>query len=399
MVAVKRTASLRYVGSASLRYRLVLAILTGRTVRFDEIRSNEQDAPGLSPAEVSFVRLLDKITNGSAIDINETGTTLRFRPGILVGQAAGRMSHECHPSRPVAYYLEPLLMLAPFCKKALDITLKGPTHGPTDQSADFLAQVTIPLLRHITYANNIDPQLTVVRRALASSHENYGGGRGGLVIFRCGILSSKVAPVELVDHGFVKRVRGLALANRVSTSCITQMIDAARKCLNRFTSDVYIHTDHGNGAECGAGFGMGLVAETTEGCLLGADWSCVDSSQSPTQVARSSVNMLLEQISQGGCIDYTNIPLALLYCALADSDISRIRVGRLSEGHVLFLRDLKKFFGVVFRLKSTNLSEELSDCESHSSSDDAIEPLGICSQSLIMSCVGIGLDNAARQRF
>lgn len=44
------------------------------------------------------------------------------------------MEHECNTQRSVGYYLEALLMLAPFMKKPLKAVLKGVTNDPTDPS-------------------------------------------------------------------------------------------------------------------------------------------------------------------------------------------------------------------------------------------------------------------------
>lgn len=399
--AAKRAPTVRFQGALYLRHRLVLATLAGRTVRFDDIRADDDAAPGLSPAEVSFVRLLDKLTNGSAIEINETGTTLRYRPGVLVGHTAARGAHECHPSRALSYYLEPLLMLAPFCKRPLDLTLRGPTHGPQDAAADAVAAVSVPLLRRLTLGTPLDPEVTVVRRGAASGPQLYAGGRAGSLIFKCGVLAAKIAPVELMDAGVVKRVRGVAFASRVSPAYISQIVDAVRAPLNRFTPDVYVHTDHSNLADGGAGFGVHLVAETTEGCLLGADWTAVDKDAKPPVVGTHAVNMLLEQVAQGGCVDAQNSCLALLMCALADSDVSRVRLGRLTDAGVVFLRDLKTFFGVVFKVNVDEARAKDAGGESGSGSDsqseeDGAEPV---SRGIVMSCIGIGLVNTARQRF
>ncbi len=63
-----------------LRTRLVLATLSGRAVRIRRIRALDQE-PGLREAEASLVRLLDKITDGSRVEVSETGTALFFSPG------------------------------------------------------------------------------------------------------------------------------------------------------------------------------------------------------------------------------------------------------------------------------------------------------------------------------
>lgn len=51
------------------------------------------------------------------------------------------------------------------------------------------------------------------------------------------------------------------------------MVDACRQELNKFIPDVYIYTDHYKGNESGLspGYGLSLVAETTEGCLFSAE--------------------------------------------------------------------------------------------------------------------------------
>mmetsp|Transcript_12166 Transcript_12166/g.25210 ORF Transcript_12166/g.25210 Transcript_12166/m.25210 type:complete len:132 (-) Transcript_12166:802-1197(-) len=102
----------------------------------------------------AYLRLLDGITNGATIEINSTGTQLRFVPGMLVG---GEVHHDCPVDRPpvtgastsgsagtgggnpqdeeaaaaegvlnprsVGYYLKFLLPLSPFCKLPLNLRL------------------------------------------------------------------------------------------------------------------------------------------------------------------------------------------------------------------------------------------------------------------------------------
>lgn len=44
------------------------------------------------------------------------------------------MEHDCNLQRSIGYYLEPLIMLAPFMKNPLKAVLKGVTNDPTDPS-------------------------------------------------------------------------------------------------------------------------------------------------------------------------------------------------------------------------------------------------------------------------
>ena len=79
--------------------------------------------PGLKDHEV-FLRLLEAVTNGSHIEISYTGTTIIYRPGIIIG---GDLTHNCPDTKSIGYFIEPMLMLAPFSKK-FSIIFKGLTN-------------------------------------------------------------------------------------------------------------------------------------------------------------------------------------------------------------------------------------------------------------------------------
>lgn len=123
-------------GSQSLRYRLVLSHLANRPLRcvlfatpqhahlrltpplgcsVDDIRVDDP-APGLRDHEACLLRLLEKVTNGTVVEINETGTRLRYAPGVVTGGAG--LEHDCGSTRSLGYFLEPLVCLALFAKKA-----------------------------------------------------------------------------------------------------------------------------------------------------------------------------------------------------------------------------------------------------------------------------------------
>ena len=64
--------ALRFKGSQHFRQRLACATLSGRTIRIDDIRARDEN-PGLRDYEASLLRLLEKVTNGCVVEINETG--------------------------------------------------------------------------------------------------------------------------------------------------------------------------------------------------------------------------------------------------------------------------------------------------------------------------------------
>ena len=157
---------LRYKGAAHFRQRIVLATLSGRAVRIDDIRSEEEQV-GLRDYEACFLRLLEKVVNGCEIVINETGTAMRYRPGIIVG--GGGHVHECGTSRAISYFIQPLLALAPFGKQPLSVTLRGVTNATGDVGVDVLRTVTLPMLRHFGFSEGSPWKETMIDLLLLPS--------------------------------------------------------------------------------------------------------------------------------------------------------------------------------------------------------------------------------------
>lgn len=88
---------LTYKGSNGFKQRLIFSVLSGKPVKIIEIRTRDDD-PGLHEFEINLIRLLDKLTNGTNVEISETGTSLYFQPGLLHG---GVIEHECSTQRSI----------------------------------------------------------------------------------------------------------------------------------------------------------------------------------------------------------------------------------------------------------------------------------------------------------
>lgn len=101
MASIGREGNLlKFHGSNFLKQRLILSMLSGKSVQIVDIRSSD-DSPGLREYEVSLIRLFDKISNGTEIDINKSGTAVSFKPGLLYG---GVIQHNCSLERGIGTY-------------------------------------------------------------------------------------------------------------------------------------------------------------------------------------------------------------------------------------------------------------------------------------------------------
>ncbi|XP_019752901.1 RNA 3'-terminal phosphate cyclase-like protein isoform X2 [Hippocampus comes] len=303
--------------------------------------------------------------------IEKMGAVLFYQPGLLYG---GSIEHDCNLQRSIGYYLEALLMLAPFMKNPLKATLRGITNDPTDPTVDRLKSTVLPLMKKFGIEGE-GFDLKVMKRGMAP-------GGGGEVVFTCPVRKT-IRPVQLTDSGKIKRIRGVAYSVRVSPQMGNRIVESARGVLNQFIPDIYIHTDHMKGANSGKspGFGLTLVAETLEGCFLSAEMSSTPQGQGdpvlPEDLGRNCAKLLLEEVYRGGCVDSSNQSLALLLMTLGQQDVSKLLLGPLSPYTIEFLRHIRDFFQIMFKIE---VRKPLED-----------ERKG--GDKVLMTCVGVGYSN------
>lgn len=360
---------IRFTTQKNFTYRLVLATLTGRPVHISKIRPSSPSNPGLAPHEVSFLRLLEAITNGSQMEISYTGTTVVYKPGLITGSVAGLgasggvIKHEIPASctRGVSYFLLPLCLLCPFSKAPVNVLFTGPgvitSATPTgDMSVDSVRTAILPLYNQFGIFNNIE--LRILRRSNPGPNGKGGGGEVQLVF---GHQVRLPKTLHLLNPGRIKRIRGVAYSTGVSGSNNARMIDTARGILNPLVPDTYVFSDVSSAPlvpaseknnpaakkKIGVGFGLSLVAESSTGCLFSADVASPPSGGVPPEdIGKRCAYQLLETISKGGCVAPAAAPTMLTLMAMGSEDVGRLQVGReviADEGLIQLARDLTKF--------------------------------------------------------
>ncbi|KAF5330851.1 hypothetical protein D9619_005612 [Psilocybe cf. subviscida] len=355
---------LHFSGHQHLRNRLVLSILSGRSVRIDKIRSDDKN-PGLRDFEVSLLRLLEKVTNGTVIEISVTGTAILLKPGVISG---GTLVHDCPTSRAIGYFAEPIIMLAPFAKKPMNLTLKGITTDPFDLSADILRTVTLPHLQLFGISEGLE--LRIKKRGAAP----LGGGE---VQFLCPIVK-QVKTLNFVEPGKIKRIRGVAHAVRVNPQFSNRMIEASRSILNRYIPDIYLYSDVYKGDESGKspGYALTLLAESTTSAIYCAE-AIAEPGVAPEDIGLKATRALLAEVEKGGCVDEMHQVLVLLMMVLGSEDVGRCQMGEPTPKTIQFLRDVQAFFATSFKIVP-------------------VDPSDPSSSQLLYSCYGTGYVNANR---
>ena len=362
----------RFQGHNSLASRLVLSTLLGRPIHVSQIRPSLPTNPGLAPYEISFLRLLEALTNGSHIEISYTGTTLLYKPGLITGSksgsganASGTIRHEVdgRNTRSLAYFLIPICLLAPFSKTKFNILFTGPgvitsSTDKGDVSVDTVRTAILPL--YAKFGIERDLELRVIRR---SNQGPRGVGGGGEVQLLFGHQVRLPDTLHLMTPGRVKKIRGVAYATGVSGSNNQRSIEAARGVLNQFVPDIYIFSDMGSAPfvqandrsnpstkrKIGLGFGLSLVAESTSGCLYSADAaSPPEGGALPEDIGQQAAYQLLESIERGGCLSAEAATTVLTLMSMGSEDVGRIRMGKdviADENVIRLARDLSALGG------------------------------------------------------
>lgn len=368
-MASTQSPPLKFEGHEHLTTRLVLSTLTGRPIRISKIRERSHTNPGLIPSEVSFVRLLDSVTNGSAIEFSMTGTTMVYKPGLIIGSAngygasGGVVRHELprENARGVSWYLIPLCMIAGFAKAQVNVLFTGPgvitsSTELGDVSVDTVRTAILPLYKFFGMENNIE--LRILKRSCPGATGTGGGGEVQLVF---GHQVRLPKTLHLMHAGRVKRVRGVAYATGVSGSNNARMIEAARGVLNQLVPDTYIFSDvssaplisapNRNNASAkekiGIGFGLSLVAETSSGVLYSADLTSPPTGgEAPEEIGKFCAYKLMESIEQGGCCPQLAMSTMTTLMSMGSEDVGRITLSKDvlgTEDAINIARDLQAF--------------------------------------------------------
>ncbi|GMM51674.1 rRNA-processing endoribonuclease [Starmerella bacillaris] len=330
-----------FEGSDNFVWRLVLATLSGKPIKITKIRPEEKN-PGLVDYEVTFLRVLDSITNGSVLEISYTGTTVIYKPGLIIG---GVYKFTCPLSKPVGYFIEPLLALLPFAKLKSELTFEGITSAlfDTDASAtaksqhemsvDFIRTSIFPVLAKFGIP---EVELQINKRGSAPQ----GGGEA---VLRVNTLLLAPKTLHATEQISVNKIRGVAYSTRVAPTSVNRMIDICREELKPLGVDTFIYSDVAKGPESGLspGFGVCLVAETKKQMPVSVEATATSGSV-PEELGKEAAHKLINEISQRGAVGGRTLPLVIVFMLLGSEDIGRLLVNKrqISPVMVQLLKDI-----------------------------------------------------------
>lgn len=278
--------SRKFKGAKYFRLRIAYSLLTLTPIEIDEIRTDLINI-GISSFEVSFLKFIELISNGTKIFISSTGTLLRFIPGTITNNYGKEFSFEFDKARCLSYYIEGILPICLYGKEKLICKLNGVSNNNEDLSMDCFKANIDSLLDKIVVGDTFSFDI---------SKRSFYPDTSAEVKVIIPIIRF-IEPLDLRDSGKVAKVRGHYLSVN-SNMLHNGIIDQARVIFNRILNDVWIDKNTQNGKDQTPGFGLSLWGITTTNTVYSYDFSSFGNSErvDPEELINKVASKMLTEV-------------------------------------------------------------------------------------------------------
>jgi RNA 3'-terminal phosphate cyclase (ATP) len=304
-------------GSGTIvRVALSLAALLGREVRLVNIRARRPN-PGLRHQHLAAARALAELCGGSLEGDSVGSRELAFRPGSAL--RGGRYRWDIGSAGSTTMMAMSLLPPACFADAPCRFRIQGGLFQDFAPSAFHIQRVLLPTLFRMG-----------VRAELHIERPGYVPVGGGVIELTVRSVERPLAPLVLPERRApVKAVRGVALSSHLEDRQVSRRMAqscAALLARRRLRPQIEVRDD---ATAPQAGAALAVVAETEDGCLLGADRAGAPRRTSEA-IGKTVAHALLADLDSGASVDRHLADQLVLLAALAAGE-SRYSVPRISE--------------------------------------------------------------------
>jgi len=305
-----------YSGSGTLlRYAVALATLTRQPLHMVRIRA-KRPKPGLRAQHLHVIKACAGLCDGR-VQGGEVGSReITYLPGPVI--RSGDYRFDIGTAGSTMLTALALMPASLFARGECRYSLTGGLFQDFAPSFFHVERVLLPILRSM----GADIEIRMVRPGY------YPKGQGELGV-TVKPLSKPLKPIDLIRQGTVKAVRGVALASQLKEQQVApRMAQTAGELIRRrgFTQEIEIQEDS---SAVQRGAGLMILAETDQGCVLGAD-QAGKIGRKAESIAHFVVNQLFEDLDTGATVDRHVADQLILFAALAQGT-SQYRVPMITD--------------------------------------------------------------------
>jgi RNA 3'-terminal phosphate cyclase (ATP) len=297
-------------GGQILRTALCLSALTGRAVRFRNIRAHRR-VPGLAAQHLTSVRAAGAICRAQIEGDELGGTELLFAPQGPVRPGAYRFdvgaAREGGSAGAASLVLQTVMLPLCLAEGPSEVLVEGGTHNPMSPPFDYLRDVWLRTLARMGVEGE------VALEAWGWFPLGQGRIRAALPGRREG-AAARLSAIDLSERGALLAIRGRAVGANLPSHIPARMANRARSLLLQLDCAVDLQAENVRTVCAGAGI---FLTATYENCLAG--FSAIgEYRRSSEEVAEEAAMGLIAHHAAPAALDHHLGDQVLLPAALAD---------------------------------------------------------------------------------
>ncbi|MGC8608036.1 MAG: RNA 3'-terminal phosphate cyclase [Vulcanisaeta sp.] len=322
-------------GGQILRTALALSAITGKPVRIYNIRAKRSN-PGLQQQHLTGVIAAARISNAQVTGAVKGSTELVFKPGKI---GCGEFRFDIGTAGAVTLVIQTILPILVFAPCRSMVTITGGTDVPWSPPIDYVRFVMLPMLGLF----GVKAEVRLVRRG----HYPRGGGEVVLTV-----EPSKLRPVEVVEFGELKEIRGISHAVRLPAHVAHRQASSVREYLVKagvkVPIDIAVETyEQGRDPHLGPGSGIVLWAVSSKGLIKGAD-ALGERGKPAEVVGEEAAKGLLENLRSGMALDEYMGDMVIPYMSLAGNSV--VGVSKITLHALTNIYIVERILGVKFEV-------------------------------------------------
>lgn len=289
---------------------MALATLTRLPVRLNNIRA-ARSKPGLRPQHLTSIKAAAELSQGRLNGASINSNTIEFYPGDSI--TGGDFSWDIQTAGSTTMMAMTLIPIALFAEQESILSIKGGLFQDYAPTAFYLQSVFLRTLEKL----GAEIRMTIIR-------PGYVPEGGGEIMLHIKPLDTPLKPIRHADQGEISTVQGIAFSSHLESAEVSdRMADSCEQVLQKseFNTDILVGYDskrdpYYDAPALGAGAALAIWAETSSGCLFGADMAGARGRPSE-HIGETTAHEFLEDVASVATVDRFLADQLIPYAGLA----------------------------------------------------------------------------------